>query len=222
MRSIILAISFIITLSLCAQTSQLSGLLLNEGVKSADFLSQLEKDIYAELNFARTNPAGFCDKLKEYKKFYNGNIIEIPGKIPMMTTEGLSAINEAISFLQKQKPIEPLKISKGMSLAARDHVNDTGKKGLLGHSGSNGSQMTDRINKYGKWNITCGENIGYGYDTAFEILMQLIVDDGVKGRGHRKNIYEEKFKVVGLSFGGHSKYNFMCVMDYAGEYAEQK
>jgi hypothetical protein len=44
--------------------------------------------------------------------------------------------------------------------------------------------------------------------------LQLVIDDGIKDRGHRKNVFNEKFDQVGIAFGSHSKFGYMCVMDY--------
>lgn len=52
--------------------------------------------------------------------------------------------------------------SKGLECAARDHVKDTGPKGVTGHTGTDGSSMSDRIERYGEWDVTVGENISYG------------------------------------------------------------
>ena len=62
-----------------------------------------------------------------------------------------------------------------------------------------------------------GENISYGDDNARNIVIQLLVDDGVPSRGHRKNILNFKFDEVGVSVGKHSGYGSMCVIDF-GKY----
>lgn len=49
-----------------------------------------------------------------------------------------------------------------------------------------------------------------GYNQANLIVFALLVDDGVANRGHRTNILNEKFKVVGVASGTH-KYIEICL-----------
>jgi uncharacterized protein YkwD len=109
-----------------------------------------------------------------------------------------------------------------MCLAARDHVEDIGPKGKVGHDGTDGSKCGERMNRYGKWQKSAGENIAFGPDDARWIVVQLIVDDGVPGRGHRKNIFNAGFRVVGVHIGGHEVYRHMCVIDFAGGYRDDR
>ncbi len=160
--------------------------------------------------------------LRQLYQYYENNpharlTIQLSG---IETKEGPAAVDEAIEFLNRQQPLPPLQYSIGLSYAARDHVLDQGAQGFVGHVGNDGSQSADRVNRYGTWRKSVGENIAYGYQTAEGNVIGLIVDDGVADRGHRTNLFHQGFRYVGVACGYHQFYELMCVMNYAGEYYE--
>lgn len=174
-----------------------------------------------ELNYARQNPDKIILILDSMKQYYNGLKYQVPGKTTILTQEGLTAVNDAIEFLKSQSKVGALTLSTGLTKAAQDHINDCGPKGLVQHEGSDNSSPFDRMNRYGSWSGTAGENIAFGSETARDIVIQLIIDDGVDGRGHRTNLYRSQYNVVGLAFGTHTKYRTMAVQDFAGKYTEK-
>jgi uncharacterized protein YkwD len=193
-------------------------LLTGVGVSSAQ--SSLERGVIEEMNLARTNPRNYADYLKEYRKLYKGNYIYLPGSnVRIATAEGVSAVNEAIRFLLRQKPIAPLQPSTGLAEAAADLVEDQSSSGDTGHNGRVSGSMDSRIDRHGRWQGSIGENISYGYDDARLVVIQLIVDDAVRGRGHRKNIFDPSFRRAGAACGSHREFGAMCVIDYAGGFS---
>ena len=94
-----------------------------------------------------------------------------------------------------------------------DHVKDTGPKGIIGHNGTDGSDVPKRISRYGKWIQSCGEIITYGRNTARDMIISFLVDDGVSDRGHRINLLNPRFKKVGIAVGPHKVYQTMLVID---------
>jgi len=199
-------------------------IMLTSGLQANDdsFLSDLEKEVYSEMNIARKSPEVYVQYMEERLKYFSGKNYKLPGAgYTMITNEGPPAVKEAIRVLKSKKPMPELALSRGMSLGAMDHVKDTGPKGMLGHSGSDKSNPFSRISRYGEWQTTAGENISYGMDKGREVVMQLIIDDGVKSRGHRKNIYNPAFNITGVACGYHKNYKTMCVITYAGGYTEK-
>ena len=189
---------------------------------SITFLSPIEEEVLQELNLARQFPLTYASFLEQSRRYYKSKLYKPPGHETFLTEEGLKAVDEAIRFLRKVKPVPALKASAGLSLAAKDHVEDQESKGIEGHTGSDGSEPWDRANRHGSWQSTVAENIGYGEKKARELLMRLIIDDGVPDRGHRKNIFNREFKIVGIASGKHSVYGSMCVMVFADGFTEKK
>jgi len=193
----------------------------SSSLEAAKFLSPLENSVVREINMARTAPQDYASLLEQWRKYYDKKILRLPGETLILTKEGVGAVVEAMRFLRSIQPIAPLNPSKGMSLGSRDHVKDQESSGSTQHKGGDGSQPWDRVNRYGAWEKRIAENIAYGSDKARNIVMFLIVDDGVAGRGHRKNIFSPDFRVIGVACGRHATYGTVCVITLAGGYKEK-
>jgi hypothetical protein len=184
---------------------------------NATYISKVEREVVLELNLLRSNPQKYAELyLKPFRQYYNGKNLEIPGRITIITNEGIKPLDECISQLSKAQSAPELFPSQGMCKAARDHAEDQSKSGKTGHDGSDGSTLPDRLNRYGKWLTTIGENIDYGNGNAREIIIALLIDDGVSSRGHRKNLLNGAYHNIGVAVRSHPKYEYVCVMDYAG------
>jgi uncharacterized protein YkwD len=172
--------------------------------------------VLAALNRARTDPAGFASVLQQYRARLYGKRYLKPGatNVWIITQEGTPAVDEAIAALRATPPLPPLSVNQGLALAALDQVVWQGPRGEIGHAGQGGSSPSDRQIRHGVRAGMSGENISYGAD-GLQVVIDLIVDDGVASRGHRKNILNPVFRQVGIAIGPHRRYGTMCVMDLA-------
>jgi uncharacterized protein YkwD len=198
-----------------------------------DVVEEENADVFAEvatpqsellqwLNLARAGDAKVVAELTRMSKLFQGKLY-VDGTLRLQTNEGVKAVNEAIAFMKKYKPagVSPLTQSVGLTKAAQAHAADVGKTTGISHTGSDGSDPFKRMNRFGTWGVTAGENIGTGYKTGKAMVMQYLIDDGVASRGHRTNVLKKEFKKVGLGFGAHKTYKFVNVCDFAGAYTEK-
>ena len=107
-------------------------------------LSSIERGVVDEMNLARTNPRAYAEFLADRRRYFNGNRLELPGEIALITREGAAGYDNAIDFLRSTRPLPPLTASAGMSQAADDLANEQSSRGGIGH-GSGSNSMTSRI-----------------------------------------------------------------------------
>ncbi len=177
--------------------------------------------IVHEMNIARQNPGLYAGYVEELRSRFAGRVLILPGGTRILSHEGLRAIDEAARFLRRVNPQPPLALSPGMCRAAADHCADQAA-GRRGHDGSDRSTPGGRISRYGAWGRAWGENIAYGKNSARDIVLALIIDDGQPARKHRKNIFNPKFNYAGAAYGPHAIFGSVCSIDFAGAYAERQ
>jgi len=156
------------------------------------------------------------------EKQFDGLLMKRPGKVTLRTKEGVEAVKSAIDYLQNAQPNQPLKWCKEMAQASQDHATDIGPKGLIQHDSSDGkTTVKERLRKYGNVVACYGENLSFHCEDAKEVLLQLIIDDGVTNRGHRENIFNPEFNVIGSHTCEHKDFTQMSCIDYAGAFIAQ-
>lgn len=165
----------------------------------------LEAGVLDELNYARTQPRDYARVLQDmaYRSRSAG------------AYDDPRALDEALAFLQRQPALAPLAGDDILAEAASEHAAQA-RSGEVGHVGPRGESLSQRLNRYGAFASLMGENIAYGYADPREVVSQLIVDSGVRGRGHRANIFNPAYRDVGVACGPHPVYRVMCVTDFSG------
>jgi len=182
----------------------------------ADYLDSMEKEVVRHLNMARSDPGKYAREYIAPKiRYFEGRLYRAPSGA-YRTREGLRAVRECVSVMQGARPAGALTPSETVTIAAEEHARDQSRTGRTGHRRADGSKPGARLRKFGRWRIT-GENIAYGLNSGSEIVANLLVDDGVRDRGHRKNILDPQFSIVGVAIEPHPFHRYVCVIDFVGK-----
>ena len=184
-------------------------------------LSTYEKQLIDEINYARMNPQEYLKALELFKRNYRGNEIHYPEGGVLVTNEGVAALDDAIAFVRKLRPLPPLDLRSGMVKAAKAHVDDLVSSGNSGHRGSDGSQPGQRLDRFGRWDEEYGENIVYESRTPRYDVIGMIIDDGTANRGHRENLFAEDFRVAGVASGKRPSGATLAVVTFAVGYTDK-
>jgi uncharacterized protein YkwD len=160
-----------------------------------------ELELLQLINEVRTNPKRFLkDKALPY----------------LMEEEEDTVKNKYVSSLladlRKQRPLASLKPDVYLHDHAHEFAIDMGKTGKAGHYSLKLGAFEKRLKKYS--DKATGENCDYGSDDPLEILMNLLIDEGIVGVGHRKNLLAPRFKWIGIAIEPHKVYEWNCVMDF--------
>lgn len=190
--------------------------------KDAFYLNQFEKDIVLELNKVRSNPAKYAEEyLEPLRTAFDGEKFTYPGQIPLMTREGIAALNDCIKTLKSAATASPLTPSRGLSSAAKLLVTDQKLHGGTGHVTKSGWNPQVRIRRFGSYKTRLAENIVYGYENPRQAVISLLIDDGVPDRAHRRNILNPAFKQLGLASDKHPTYDYFCAIEFVDHFSKK-
>jgi hypothetical protein len=172
--------------------------------ENIQYLNQVEKDVLYYINLVRINP----------QKFSNEILKPYISKSPEHSKRYSKSLIRDLKRSNKKRTLQP---TKDLFYFAKHHAKSTGLRGETGHRSTKGKSFKKRsqslINKY----ELIGENIHYGSNNALEIVIDLLVDDGVKGVGHRVNILTNSYVYCSVSIQKHKNYTYNCVIDFAGK-----
>ena len=132
-------------------------------------ITDREKQMVDEINLVRSNPAGYIKYVTEYLK-----------KSGVSKSEKATA-KELVETLKNLQTLNTLKISPALYVAAREF----GKKLLESNSIEHSS-------------LPYAENLSFGIQDITEAVINLLIDDEVEARGHRKNILKKNISLVAV------------------------
>jgi uncharacterized protein YkwD len=91
---------------------------------------------------------------------------------------------------------------------------------LTGHENTNGEGLSERVEKIGGSTGSLAENLDYGLSSAKDVVLQLLIDAGIKNRGQRTNILSNSFQMMGAYSGPHAKWDTMSSIIYTWDFID--
>jgi uncharacterized protein YkwD len=183
--------------------------------------SKYEVELWTEINRARTSPAELIKALEALKPNFDGKSYNFPGThTTRITQEGVSAVDNALTFLKAQKSISPIALSDGLSLSSKDLVSLAASSKQFNNLETD-EQGAARFNRYGKWAGKLFQNMALGNLSPAEVVLSWIIDDGNASREHRESIFNVDVNFVGISSGPHIELGRTTVACFTSKYVEE-
>lgn len=159
-----------------------------------------------EINFARNSPQKYAEKLGKIlstiSKQENKNVLLVKN-YPYVYTDLEGELENAIEFLQVQKPLPGLVENENISKSADELLNF-----LILHDGikmqdinNTRYSLENRLKSFGEPLGEMLELIDYGMFEPEYVVMNFILGDGQKDKTEREIIFNSKITKVGCSCG---------------------
>jgi uncharacterized protein YkwD len=161
------------------------------------YMSNAEKETVYILNLVRSNPALFAKTVLKKYPSVSGNLY--------LATDSFYFIS-LVNRLMQMKPLDILYPDKACFESAACHATSSGIAGYAGHK-----RINRECEKKKNYN---GECCDYGHKDPLEIILSLLIDEGVPSLGHR-NIFLSAYNKIGVSIQPHKKYGYNAVFDFA-------
>lgn len=175
--------------------------------KDVSYLSEIEKQIIYIHNLIRIDPELFNNTFIKKIKAHPPNPSQREGdEGKEIDTSYILSLEQELLKIDELPLLYP---DKNLYKAAVFHAKELFKSKRFSHYSSDGKNCFDRIEKYVKDFEAAGENLYTGSYEPLEIVLLLLIDEGDKTLGHRKNILDKSYKKIGVGF-----YKGIAVMDF--------
>jgi len=163
---------------------------------NASYMSNSEKEIIYILNLIRTYPALFAKTVLKKYPALSGN-----DHLADDTYYFKSLLDELLTMEAKQM----LYPDNACFLSARSHALQSGITGYVGHERKS---QESKLKKYYR-----GECCDYGRKDPLDIVLSLLIDEGIPSLGHRIVCLSDYAK-IGVSIQPHKRYGTNAVLDF--------
>jgi uncharacterized protein YkwD len=209
--------------------------------KNCLYMKPEEREMIYEINRLRSNPKSYLQYIepllaqakqtlkrvgkgsKNYSLTYSTKSLNGKETKKIDTTwhytnvEEVKALTTLVADLKKLKKLPVLLPDSGIYNAAKKHAADQDNHDWqLLHTGSDGSDPWDRITKFSPSMSYGNENIAGKYPAGSprEIVIQLLVDSGIPGYGHRYNLLDPQWTYGACVAGGQHRLMYWWIQNF--------
>ena len=112
-----------------------------------------------------------------------------------MNNQFASQVVQLTNQFRSQYGLRPLSWNSQLGTAAQNHALDMARMRRMSHSGSDGSQVGNRVQRVRYPFRQVGENVAHNQKTAKEVL-----SSWMRSPGHRENILNPNFSEIGVGY----------------------
>ncbi len=168
----------------------------NTAIKNEQLTFQEKKVIYY-INLVRMNGALFAETyLKDYLHDW---------KVPRT-----KYVRSLIKTLKELPPLPPLQPADDLIKEAKKHAKEMGKSGKKGHRSADGKGFAERMAKLKEKYKKVKEINQYGFPEALDIVIDLLLDEGVESLIHRRALLTPDYQYIGVGLTFHKKWTTNC------------
>ncbi|DBA05299.1 TPA: hypothetical protein N0F65_007461 [Lagenidium giganteum] len=184
-----------------------------------------EYGIYWTQDFGSSDEERGLTQAASYVEFKNADTYEsddsdlkglgqVPDEFATFDTIDINAFQDellaAVNAERQKAGLKPLCPNDKLQKAAQLHSEDQASHNFMSHTGSDGSSMTDRINRQNfKWS-NLGENVAAGQQDVKSVM-----EAWMNSSGHRANILGNfKFFGCGMAKNPNSQYKIYWTQDF--------
>jgi len=168
------------------------------------YLEEEELNFINLLNKLRSNPGLFADIYLKH-----------------LSSKGKN-YKELFEYIKSLPQINLLTPNKFITSVSKIHAVYIGESGSTGAKSENYENLKQRLVHFGLNPDRYSESQVFGYSSAFDILMFLLLDEYNKNKTNRTYLLSKEFSSIGVAYNTHIVYDYVCDIIYTSKIDERE